>query len=133
MHTKRWYRVDLMRAPSGATCLLQATQASAAPSYHVLQYRYVPDILEKRGPFREAHLGAARQKVAPHAPCQDMTIDSGWGLVRMHPYLEAATDAQFPCRRRRGKSCWPARSQSQLTALSSFGRMPHRRSAELHL
>ena len=42
---------------------MQATQASAAPSYHVLQYKYVPDILEKRGPFREQHLAAAGQKV----------------------------------------------------------------------
>ena len=41
----------------------QATQASAAPSYHVLQYKYVPDILEKRGPFREKHLALAGQKV----------------------------------------------------------------------
>ena len=41
----------------------QATQASAAPSYHVLQYKYVPDILEKRGPFREKHLELAGQKV----------------------------------------------------------------------
>ncbi|CAL5223834.1 g6413 [Coccomyxa viridis] len=39
-----------------------ATQASAAPSYHVLQYKYVPDILEKRGPFREKHLELAGQK-----------------------------------------------------------------------
>ncbi|CAK0738959.1 hypothetical protein CVIRNUC_001117 [Coccomyxa viridis] len=38
------------------------TQASAAPTYHVLQYKYVPDILEKRGPFREQHLAAASQK-----------------------------------------------------------------------
>jgi uncharacterized protein len=33
----------------------------AAPAYHILQYHYVPDILEKRGPYREAHLGAARK------------------------------------------------------------------------
>ncbi len=44
----------------------QATQASAAPSYHVLQYKYVPDILEKRGPFREKHLELAGQKVNGH-------------------------------------------------------------------
>lgn len=42
---------------------LQTTQASAAPTYHVLQYKYVPDILENRGPFREKHLAAAGQKV----------------------------------------------------------------------
>ncbi len=42
---------------------LQTTQASAAPSFHVLQYKYVPDILEKRTPFREAHLSKAGEKV----------------------------------------------------------------------
>lgn len=33
--------------------------AAGAPSYFVLQYSYVPDILEKRGPHREAHIKAA--------------------------------------------------------------------------
>ncbi len=47
-----------------ATTLLLATQASAAEnSYHVLQYSYVPDILEKRGPFREKHLEGAHKMV----------------------------------------------------------------------
>ncbi len=46
-----------------ASVTAQATQASAAPSYHVLQYKYIPDILEKRGPFREKHLALAGQKV----------------------------------------------------------------------
>ncbi|PSC70823.1 YCII-related [Micractinium conductrix] len=37
--------------------------ASAAPanSYMLLQYKYVPDILEKRGPFREQHLAGANK------------------------------------------------------------------------
>lgn len=34
------------------------------PKYYLLNYTYVPDILEKRGPFREAHLGAAQQQQA---------------------------------------------------------------------
>lgn len=34
---------------------------TAASEYYVLQYSYVPDILEKRGPHREAHLAAARE------------------------------------------------------------------------
>lgn len=33
----------------------------AAATYKILQYDYVPDILEKRGPFREGHLAAARR------------------------------------------------------------------------
>ncbi|KAL4451930.1 hypothetical protein ABPG75_007592 [Micractinium tetrahymenae] len=37
--------------------------ASAAPanSYMLLQYSYVPDILEKRGPYREGHLAGANK------------------------------------------------------------------------
>lgn len=40
--------------------------ASAAPApakYHLLQYSYVSDILERRGPFRAAHLEGAKKKV----------------------------------------------------------------------
>lgn len=36
--------------------------ASQSSQYHVLNYKYVPDILEKRGPHRDAHLGAARKQ-----------------------------------------------------------------------
>ena len=32
-------------------------------SYHVLKYNYVPDILDKRGPYREAHLAGAKKMV----------------------------------------------------------------------
>ncbi len=42
---------------------MQTTMASAAPTFHVLQYKYVPDILEKRTPFRETHLAKAGEKV----------------------------------------------------------------------
>lgn len=48
-------------APPGAAWL-QAS-AAASNSYHVLQYQYVPDILEKRGPYREAHLAGANKMV----------------------------------------------------------------------
>lgn len=37
--------------------------AADTPGYFVLQYSYVPDILEKRTPFREAHLSAANALV----------------------------------------------------------------------
>ena len=37
--------------------------ASQSSQYHVLNYKYVPDVLEKRGPHRDAHLGAARKQV----------------------------------------------------------------------
>lgn len=35
--------------------------AQAEPPYRLLVYEYVPDVLEKRGPHREAHLAAAQQ------------------------------------------------------------------------
>lgn len=37
--------------------------ASQSTKYHLLHYQYAPDILEKRGPHRDAHIGAARQQV----------------------------------------------------------------------
>jgi len=44
--------------------LLQRLQAaSSEPDYHVLQYTYVPDILEKRGPYRAEHLEGAKKMV----------------------------------------------------------------------
>lgn len=38
---------------------MQAT--SAAPKFTLLTYQYVPDILEKRGPYREEHLANAQK------------------------------------------------------------------------
>lgn len=41
------------------------TMASAqVPTYHVLQYSYVPDILEKRDPYRAEHLQGAKDMAA---------------------------------------------------------------------
>ena len=40
-----------------------ASAAADPPKYTLLTYEYVPDILEKRGPYREGHLAAAFQKV----------------------------------------------------------------------
>mmetsp|Transcript_1626 Transcript_1626/g.5545 ORF Transcript_1626/g.5545 Transcript_1626/m.5545 type:complete len:104 (-) Transcript_1626:97-408(-) len=35
--------------------------AGEGDSYSVLMYDYVPDILDKRGPFRAGHIGAAKK------------------------------------------------------------------------
>eukprot|EP00891_Asterochloris_glomerata_P000130 jgi/Astpho2/130/e_gw1.00004.119.1_t len=40
---------------------LQA-MASSSDQWHILQYKYVQDILEKRGPHREGHLKAAQHQ-----------------------------------------------------------------------
>eukprot|EP00951_Prasinocladus_malaysianus_P026823 scaffold239059_cov28-Prasinocladus_malaysianus.AAC.2 len=46
--------------------------ASAAPAdppkWTLLTYEYVPDILEKRGPYREAHLAGAFKMVCHPQP-----------------------------------------------------------------
>ena len=34
---------------------------SSSPTRYLLSYDYIPDVLEKRGPYREGHLGLAKQ------------------------------------------------------------------------
>lgn len=41
---------------SGVTALQATTQ-------YLLRYDYIPDVLEKRGPYREGHLGLAKQLI----------------------------------------------------------------------
>jgi uncharacterized protein YciI len=43
---------------------MQAAAAAAGPTYTLLQYTYVADILEQRGPHREGHLEGARRLAA---------------------------------------------------------------------
>lgn len=38
--------------------------AAPPPPFHALTYAYVPDILERRGPYRAAHIDAAKAAVA---------------------------------------------------------------------
>jgi uncharacterized protein YciI len=40
----------------------QSTKPLAAVNY-LLKYEYIPDVLEKRGPYREGHLGLANKMV----------------------------------------------------------------------
>ncbi|KAI8471315.1 MAG: hypothetical protein J3K34DRAFT_417812 [Monoraphidium minutum] len=42
---------------------MAASGAAPPPSFWVLRYEYVAGILEKRGPFREAHLKGAQAKL----------------------------------------------------------------------
>jgi len=41
-----------------------AAAASPAPTRYILLYDYIPDVVEKRGPFRDGHLGLAKSMVA---------------------------------------------------------------------
>ena len=50
-------------APVLVERLLTTATAIYPKKYQLLTYRYTADILEKRGPFREAHLAAAHKQV----------------------------------------------------------------------
>ncbi|GLC33199.1 hypothetical protein PLESTM_000035100 [Pleodorina starrii] len=39
-----------------------ASAAAPPPKYFLLEYKYVPDILEKRTPFRAAHIDGAKKQ-----------------------------------------------------------------------
>ena len=36
---------------------------SSPPTRYLLTYDYIPDVLEKRGPFREGHVGLAKEMI----------------------------------------------------------------------
>lgn len=36
---------------------------STPPARYLLSYEYIPDVLEKRGPYREGHLGLAKEMI----------------------------------------------------------------------
>jgi uncharacterized protein YciI len=40
------------------------SSTTLAATNYLLRYEYIPDVLEKRGPFREGHLGLAKQLAA---------------------------------------------------------------------
>lgn len=46
-----------------ATRSISSTTSLASTQY-LLRYEYIPDVLEKRGPYREAHLGIAKKLIA---------------------------------------------------------------------
>ena len=50
-----------------------STACRAMSSYQLLSYEYVSDILEKRGPHRDAHLTAAKEKARAKASLRRAT------------------------------------------------------------
>ena len=64
----------------GSTTALGATQ-------YLLRYDYIPDVLEKRGPYREGHLGLAKQLI------EEGTCLSGGPTGQ--PGMEVPTGALF--------------------------------------
>lgn len=49
---------------SSARSIVTSTAPLAAATRFLLQYDYVPDVLEKRGPYREGHLGLAKELIS---------------------------------------------------------------------
>lgn len=45
---------------------MAASASAPPPKHHILEYTYVADILEKRGPYRADHIAAAKQQVLTH-------------------------------------------------------------------
>ena len=41
-----------------------STSTALGATQYLLRYDYIPDVLEKRGPFREGHLGLAKDLIA---------------------------------------------------------------------
>lgn len=59
-------RIRTFQGSARGTSIIRMASSAAGPasSYFVLRYDYVSDILEKRGPYREAHLRGAQDKLA---------------------------------------------------------------------
>ncbi|KAG2450581.1 hypothetical protein HYH02_005082 [Chlamydomonas schloesseri] len=45
-----------------STVVRAMASAAPAPKYYLLEYKYVPDILEKRTPYRAAHIEGAKKQ-----------------------------------------------------------------------
>ena len=56
-------------SPSIATSRVAAATStttrlfSTPPTRYLLNYEYIPDVLEKRGPYREGHIGLAKEMI----------------------------------------------------------------------
>mmetsp|Transcript_18669 Transcript_18669/g.31371 ORF Transcript_18669/g.31371 Transcript_18669/m.31371 type:complete len:142 (-) Transcript_18669:228-653(-) len=55
-------RLPVSRATSGRGRLMCSAAAEETKNF-LLEYTYVPEILEKRGPYREEHLAMAKEQI----------------------------------------------------------------------
>ena len=67
--------------------IAQSTTSLAAATNYLLKYEYVPDVLEKRGPYREGHLNLAK-KLVDEGKCLS-------GGPSGEPNMEVPTGALF--------------------------------------
>ena len=102
--------------------------AAATPSFQLVSYTYVADILEKRGPHREGHLAAARQKVTWSARATLSRLTKARTIAGQR--LSSSLTPASCCRARKASSYWRVRWELQsLRAACLFSEIPARRCA----
>jgi len=74
------------KGPNTTRSFTRATRPLAATNY-LLHYDYIPDVLEKRGPYREGHLALAKKLIA-----EDKCLSGG---PTGEPNMEVPTGALF--------------------------------------
>eukprot|EP00542_Grammatophora_oceanica_P019105 CAMPEP_0194050236 /NCGR_PEP_ID=MMETSP0009_2-20130614/34090_1 /TAXON_ID=210454 /ORGANISM="Grammatophora oceanica, Strain CCMP 410" /LENGTH=122 /DNA_ID=CAMNT_0038696751 /DNA_START=61 /DNA_END=429 /DNA_ORIENTATION=- len=84
----RHHQQALQRRTYASTTSLAATQ-------YLLRYSYIPDVLEKRGPYREGHLGLAKDLIAEGrclagGPSGPVLMDVPTGALFIFTDLDAA-------------------------------------------
>ena len=79
---------------NGGRDLSHPRRALAATQY-LLKYEYIPDVLEKRGPYREGHIGLAKKMIAEGTclsggPTGEPNMEVPTGALFVFTELEAA-------------------------------------------
>ena len=83
------------RAAVVQTSHYSSTTALGASTQFLLHYDYIPDVLEKRGPYREGHLGLAQKlieegKCLSGGPTGEVNAEIPSGALFVFTELEAA-------------------------------------------
>jgi uncharacterized protein len=79
--------------PSVANTRLFMSSSSTPPpptKKYILRYEYVPDVLEKRGPYREEHLQLARELCLSGGPSAPLGADVPTGALFIFSDTEKA-------------------------------------------
>ena len=61
-----WHRLSrtTVMAFVASTSRNYSTTSTLSATQYLLRYEYIPDVLEKRGPYRDGHIGLAKEMVA---------------------------------------------------------------------
>lgn len=74
-----------------------SSTTSLSATQYILRYNYIPDVLEKRGPFREGHIGLAKEMAAAGkclsgGPSGEVGEEVPTGALFIFSELEAAKE-----------------------------------------